>query len=136
MIDFHDEDGPKAPKTDPLRPLNVQDRPQRPVAAALKQPEAQKGVPLVAAAGRGALAERIIALALENGVKIREDGPLAEMLVSLEIDSPIPSEAFMAVAEILHYIYKANGAPNPFDAVFQKGEDGGPSTQDGVNNPP
>lgn len=125
MIDFTDEDGPDGSKDDPLRPLNIGKRPQKQIAAALRQPQAQKGVPEIVAAGRGEMAAKIVALALENGIKIREDGPLAEMLVSVEIDSPIPTEAFMAVAEILHYVYKANGAPNPFDAVFQKGEDEG-----------
>lgn len=127
MIDFRDTHDPGGPPDDPLRPLNVSKRPARQVAAALRQPEHRKGVPDVVAAGRGSMAEKIVALALENGVKIREDGPLAEMLVAVEIDSPIPTEAFMAVAEILHYIYKANGAPNPFDAVFQKEDDGGSS---------
>ena len=46
---------------------------------------------------------------------MREDSALAEMLAKVELDSPIPSEAFMAVAEILSYVYKANGKPNPFD---------------------
>jgi flagellar biosynthesis protein len=34
------------------------------------------------------------------------------------LDSPIPSEAFLAVAEVLSYVYKANGEPNPFDALL------------------
>jgi flagellar biosynthesis protein len=37
------------------------------------------------------------------------------MLASIELDSPIPSEAFMAVAEVLSYVYRANGKPNPYD---------------------
>jgi len=75
-------------------------------------------VPKVVAAGRGRIAEQILQLAFDNGVKVREDGPLAEMLAAIELDSPIPSEAFAAVAEILAYVYRANGKPNPFDAVL------------------
>ena len=74
-------------------------------------------VPEVTAAGRGKIAEQIMELARENGINIREDAALSEMLATIEIDSPIPSEAFMAVAEILSYVYKASGKPNPFDAA-------------------
>jgi flagellar biosynthesis protein len=35
--------------------------------------------------------------------------------VQIELDSPIPSEACLAVAEILSYVYQANGKPNPFN---------------------
>jgi flagellar biosynthesis protein len=59
-------------------------------------------------------------LAFDNGIKVKEDGALAEMLAAVELDSPIPSEAFMAVAEILYYVYRANGEPNPFDAVLRE----------------
>ena len=45
------------------------------------------------------------------------------MLAAIELDSPIPAEAFMAVAEILSYVYRANGMPNPFDAVLQDAMD-------------
>ena len=61
------------------------------------------------------IAEKILEIAYENGIDVREDAVLTEMLATIEIDSPIPSEAFMAVAEILSYVYKASGKPNPFD---------------------
>ncbi len=80
-------------------------------------------MPTITAAGRGALAEKILALAFESGVKVREDSDLAEMLAAIEIDSPIPSEAFMAVAEIMQYVYMANGQANPFDAQANPSQD-------------
>jgi len=43
---------------------------------------------------------------------------LADMLAKIELESPIPSEAFLAVAEIMSYVYKVNNQPNPFDALF------------------
>lgn len=103
---------------DPFKPLNIKDRPKRLTAVALEDRTLERQVPKITAAGRGKIAEEILRLAEENGVKIREDSTLAEMLASVEIDSPIPSEAFMAVAEILSYVYRANGQPNPFDAVL------------------
>ena len=35
-----------------------------------------------------------------------------------QLESPIPSEAFLAVAEVMSYVYKANNQPNPFDALL------------------
>jgi len=66
--------------------------------------------PRVIAAGRGTVAEQILALAFANGVKVREDADLAELLSAVDLDSEIPLEAFTAVAEILSYVYRANGA--------------------------
>ena len=89
--------------------------PKRKTAIALND-GAQKGeIPEIIASGRGKIAEKILELAYENGINVREDKVLTEMLATIEIDSPIPSEAFMAVAEILSYVYKASGKPNPFD---------------------
>ena len=69
----------------------------------------ESAIPKVVAAGYGKLAEEIIRLAFDNGVKVREDRDLAQMLAAIELDSEIPSEALVAIAEILAYVYKANG---------------------------
>ena len=66
-------------------------------------------LPKVVATGRGKLAEDIIRLAFEAGVNVRQDADLAQLLVTLDLDSEIPTEALEAVAEILSYVYKANG---------------------------
>ncbi len=87
----------------PKRPV------RRPVAVALHYEFGSEALPTVVASGKGALAERIMALAFANGVKVRKDADLAELLASVEIDSEIPLEAIYAVAEILAYIYRANG---------------------------
>jgi flagellar biosynthesis protein len=47
------------------------------------------------------------------GVKVREDADLAELLAKLDIDTPIPSEAIVAVAEILAKVYEANARMAP-----------------------
>ncbi|MGH1455666.1 MAG: EscU/YscU/HrcU family type III secretion system export apparatus switch protein [Alphaproteobacteria bacterium] len=99
-------------------PLNIKEIPKKKTAVALNESHGGKKVPRVAAAGRGHIAEKILALAFDNGIKVREDSDLAELLASIEIDSPIPSEAFMAVGEILSYVYRANGKENPFDAFL------------------
>ena len=101
-----------------VTPLNIKKIPNEKTAVALKGAEGGKKVPKVAAAGRGHVAEKILQLAYENGINVREDSDLAELLASIEIDSPIPTEAFVAVGEILYYIYRANGRKNPFDSVL------------------
>ncbi len=71
----------------------------------------EKGVdpaPRMVAKGEGLLAEQIVAIAREYGIDIHEDADLAEILGALEIDSFIPIEAYVAVAEILSYIYRRN----------------------------
>lgn len=82
-------------------------------AVALKYDwEDAHGVPRIVASGEGWVAERILELAFANGVRVREDADLVEVLTALEVDSLIPEDAYMAVAEILSYVYRANaGAP-------------------------
>ena len=71
--------------------------------------ERDKGqVPTLAAKGRGLIAEAIIELAKKHNIEVREDSDLATLLSKLDIDMPIPLEAYAAVAEILAYVYKAN----------------------------
>ncbi len=111
---------PENDPQDPFKPLNLKEKNKRQTAVALKDRTAERLVPQVVAAGRGEIAEKIMQLAFQNGIKVKEDGALAEMLAAVELDSPIPSEAFMAVAEILYYVYRANGEPNPFDAVLRE----------------
>ncbi len=111
-------DGFKDGREKGLTTLNIKRIPDKKTAIALKGAEDGKKVPKVAAAGRGHLAEKILQLAYENGIAVREDSDLAELLASIELDSPIPTEAFMAVGEILYYIYRANGQKNPFDTVL------------------
>jgi len=121
MDDGFDDEYKKGGNSD-LSGLNIRKIPTRKTAVALKESNEGKNIPRIAAAGRGNLAEKILELAFENGIKVREDSDLAEMLVAVELDSPIPSEAFMAVGEILSYLYKANGQDNPFDTLIADGE--------------
>ena len=69
--------------------------------------------PKIIASGRGKLAEQILELAFAKGIKVRQDADLAELLVKLDLDTPIPSEAIVAVAEILARVYEANARMVP-----------------------
>ena len=116
-------DTPENNPDDRFKPLNLTEKKPRQTAVAVKDRTAERKVPQVVASGRGEIAEKILQLAFENDIKVKEDAPLAEMLAAVELDSPIPSEAFMALAEILYYVYRANGEPNPFDAVLRDAMD-------------
>lgn len=80
----------------------------RAIAVALRQEG--EAVPHVVASGRGHLAEQIVEIAFAAGVRVREDADLAELLAAAQVDLPIPPSSFEAVAEIMTYLYRANGA--------------------------
>lgn len=109
---------------------NLRKIPKNQVAVAIEDARLADELPRITAAGRGKIAEQILQLAFEHGIKVREDAALAEMLAKIELDSPVPSEAFLAVAEILSYVYRANGEPNPFDAVLGDAMDSGEAPKD------
>jgi flagellar biosynthesis protein len=79
------------------------------IAVALKYAEGTDSAPKISASGRGTFAEQLIELARANGVKIREDADLAQVLTVFDVDNVIPIEALDAVSEILAYVYRANG---------------------------
>jgi flagellar biosynthesis protein len=76
-------------------------------AAALRY-EKGDDAPRVVASGHGHIAEKIIALAKEHGLKIHEDPDLVQILAELDLGSVIPPEIYQVVAEVLAYVYRAN----------------------------
>jgi flagellar biosynthesis protein len=64
--------------------------------------------PKVVAAGRGHIAERILQEAREAGVPIRDDRALAESLSKLKLDTEIPEDLWMAVAEALVWAHRVD----------------------------
>jgi flagellar biosynthesis protein len=91
--------------------MRMPDRPRR--ASALRYEGT--GAPKVTASGRGYIADRIVEVARENGIPIREDPALAEALASLELDVEIPEDLYKAVAEAIAWAYsldlRAGGPP-------------------------
>ncbi len=79
---------------------------RRPLAVAIDNHPGRSGGPRVVAKGRGALAEQILQIAFDRGVRVRSDADFAEILATMEVDSAIPLEALAAVAEILSYVYR------------------------------
>lgn len=77
-------------------------------AAALKYVHGEDRAPKVVAKGGGSVADRIIEIARENNIPIKEDKVLIELLSSLELYQEIPPELYKAVAEILAFVYALN----------------------------
>lgn len=119
MVDIIDDDDSK----------KQPEEARRLAAVALRKYGIDEGaLPKVVAAGYGKLAEQIVALAFQNGVKVREDRELAEILAAIELDSEIPSEALVAIAEVLAYVYKANQTYQSNTNIEEQG-DGGRKTE-------
>ncbi len=75
-------------------------------AVALQYKRDDMDAPAVVAKGVSAVALRIRAVAAEHDVPIVENPPLARSLYRLvEIDDPIPPQLYLAVAEVLAYVY-------------------------------
>ncbi len=66
--------------------------------------------PRVVAAGRGKLAEEIVAAAEAAGIPLRDDPLLAEALAALDVDEQVPPELYRAVAEALLWAYRLGAA--------------------------
>ena len=80
------------------------------IALAYSQTDA---APRVVARGKGLVAEQIIARAKEHGVYVHESPELVALLTQVNIDEHIPPQLYMAIAELLAWLYRIEhgGAP-------------------------
>lgn len=79
--------------------------PQRqPQVAALRYDSEENSTPRLVAKGTGDVAERILALAHEHGVPVREDPALLTLLSALDLGTEIPPDLYEAVAKLLVYL--------------------------------
>lgn len=68
--------------------------------------------PRVVAKGRGLIAREIIERAREAGVFVHESPELVGLLMQVDLDARIPPELYVAVAELLAWIYRVEqGTP-------------------------
>jgi flagellar biosynthesis protein len=79
------------------------DERRRDVTAALRY--TGTGAPEVFAAGRGAIAHRILAHARDAGVPVHRDPELADSLAALAVGAEVPEAMWAAVAEVLAWAY-------------------------------
>jgi flagellar biosynthetic protein FlhB len=78
-------------------------------AVALKYERGKDKAPIVLAKGENRFAQRIKAIAAENGVPMVENKPVARLLFAMgKVGESIPSELYQAVAEILAVVYRTH----------------------------
>ena len=82
-------------------------------AVALGYDYAKQTAPKVLAKGQGHIAQKIVQIAIDEGIEIRQDADLIQILKAVDIDEEIPVEAFAAVAEIISYVYQVNNKQLP-----------------------
>ena len=81
---------------------------RRKKAVAVKYKSGQDNAPKVTAKGTGLIAEKIIGIARKQGIPVKDDPDLVEVLSRLEINEEIPSELYVIVAELLAFVYSMN----------------------------
>jgi len=90
-------------------------RPQQ--VAALRYDSEEGSAPRLVAKGTGEVAVRILALAHEHGVPVREDPALLTLLSALDLGTEIPPDLYEAVAKLIVYLraldQRADDFPKP-----------------------
>lgn len=81
---------------------------KRQLAIALRYNEDKEAAPRVLAKGSGKTAQKILDIAMEQKIPVREDPDLVEALAKLDVGSLIPTELYPAVAEVLAFVYRQN----------------------------
>lgn len=87
--------------------------PRSPVAVALHYRPERERAPRVVAKGGGETAARILAIAKENGVPLQQDPVLAAALSKLDLNQEIPRELYVAVAEVLRFVWSLEREAQP-----------------------
>ncbi len=82
--------------------------PSRPTAVALTYDE-HSSAPRVVAKGYGTLAQTIIETARHHGLYVHESPELVGLLMQVDLDEQIPPELYVAIAELLAWLYQLEG---------------------------
>jgi len=77
-------------------------------AVALKYDQTTNNAPFVNAKGENKSAQKIIKIAKEHDIPIKEDKDLIELLSKVELNQEVPQNLYKAVAELFSFIYKAS----------------------------
>ncbi len=94
--------------------------PEKRTAVALRYDIDRDKAPLVLASGRGPIADEIIRIAEENKIPLYEDRDLAQLLAKLELDTEIPAELYVLVAEVLFFVYKLDRMAEKREKVIRR----------------
>jgi flagellar biosynthesis protein len=82
-------------------------------AVALRYDPDREQAPRVVAKGRGYIAEKIILAAEAQGVPLVADASMGPLLEEIPLQTEIPPEFYLAVAEILAFVYRLEKGAKP-----------------------
>ncbi|MBI5918500.1 MAG: EscU/YscU/HrcU family type III secretion system export apparatus switch protein [Nitrosomonadales bacterium] len=77
--------------------------------------------PKVVAKGNGLIAQAIIERAKEHGVFVHESEELIGLLMQVKLDEQIPPQLYLAVAELLAWLYRLEHEKNPANPAIAEG---------------
>ena len=102
--------------------MNTRYADPRRAAVAVSYDESETA-PRVVAKGYGKLADTIVRVARENGLYVHESSELVGLLMQVDLDSHIPPQLYLAVAELLAWLYRLESrSPSaPGAAAFRPG---------------
>jgi flagellar biosynthesis protein len=75
---------------------------------------------MILASGRGAVADEILRIAEDNKIPLYENQALAKVLAKLEIDTEIPTQLYVLVAEVLFFVYKLDRMADRREKLIKK----------------
>ena len=78
------------------------------MAVSLQYKKGKHAAPKVTAKGQGWMADRIIKMAQENNIPIREDKDLLHLLSEIDVGQEVPESLYKVVAELLAWVYQLN----------------------------
>ena len=77
-------------------------------AVSLQYKKGKNAAPKVTAKGQGWVAEKIIKMAQEKNIPIREDKDLLHLLSEIDVGQEVPESLYKVVAELLAWVYQLN----------------------------
>lgn len=87
---------------------------RRAAALAYEPSDVQNGLaPRLVAKGQGFVADEIIERARAAGVPVHESRELVSLLMQLDLDAHIPPALYVAVAEVLAWVYRLERHAGP-----------------------
>tara|TARA_B100000686_G_C16655543_1_gene897935 strand:+ start:209 stop:505 length:297 start_codon:yes stop_codon:yes gene_type:complete len=78
------------------------------LAVSLQYKKEINTAPKVTAKGQGWMAEKIIKMARERNIPIREDKDLINLLSEIDVGREVPESLYKVVAELLAWVYQLN----------------------------
>ena len=88
--------------------MKKNDNPVSNKAVSLQYKKGKNAAPKVTAKGQGWMADRIIKMAQENNIPIREDKDLLHLLSEIDVGQEVPESLYKVVAELLAWVYQIN----------------------------